>query len=298
MKLEPGDLVCIIAPASQFRSADRGLLSQAVSLLESWHLQVEVRIDHEHHFYLAGPDAIRANHLHAALAHAEAKAIFCTRGGYGSSRLLRHLDMRICPTAKFLVGHSDITSLHLAVSGLWPQVISVHGPNVATRQLLGAGAECELNRQSLYDVLFADNRELLQPLEFLLPGRAAGPLQGGCLSLIASAIGTGFGLRPEGTIVFLEDIGEPPYRIDRMLTQMRNAGTFNDVRGVVFGAMTKCSDPYNDLKMVLRDFFEDLSVPIAFGLRSGHGEVNLSIRLGAHVEMDSAAGVVRIGSSN
>ena len=170
-------------------------------------------------------------------------------------------------------------------------------PNIATRQLLGNTDECELNRQSLHDALFVEGYFLKQPLEFLRAGKASGPLQGGCLSLVASAVGTDFALRPSDAILFLEDTGEPPYRIDRMLTQLRNAGIFADVCGVAFGAMTNCLDPYNDLKSVLVDFFHDSSFPIALGLRSGHGEVNLSFRLGAHAIMDSAESTIAIGGT-
>src|SRR5436853_6221449 len=155
MRLIPGDDVCIIAPASQFRGKDRGLLAEAVSLLESWRLHVDVRIDERHHFYLAGPDVVRASHLNLALADPDTKAIFCTRGGYGSYRLLRYLNFGMMPLPKFLVGHRDITTLHLGIGKLWPQVVSVHGPNIATRQLLGSEAACERNRQALHDALFA-----------------------------------------------------------------------------------------------------------------------------------------------
>jgi muramoyltetrapeptide carboxypeptidase len=246
---------------------------------------------------IAEPDDVRAGHLNFALADCQAKAIFCTRGGYGSARLLRHLDSRMTPVPKFLVGHSDVTSLHLAISRIWPQVISVHGPHIATRHLLGDGVECELNRRSLHDSLFVDDRVLVEPVEFLRHGRARGPLLGGCLSLVASAIGTDFAPCPSGTILFLEDTGEPPYRIDRMLTQLMHAGAFDQVRGVIFGAMRRCTDPYNDLKSVLLDLFYRFSFPIAFGLKSGHGDINLSARLGAPIELDSDAGVVRIGKA-
>lgn len=98
--------------------------------------------------------------------------------------------------------------------------------------------------------------------------------------------------------MFLEDTGEPPYKIDRMLTQLRNAGTMDQVHGVVFGVMTKCSDPYNNLKSVLRDVLYECPIPIAFGLQSGHGGVNLSIRLGLQAEMDSDAGMIKFGASS
>jgi len=209
MRLQRGDVVWLIAPASQLRGDDHGLLAEGVSLLQGWGLQVELRVDPGHHFYLAGPDEVRAAHLNAALADPEAKAIFCTRGGYGSARLLQHLDLRSVPPPKLLVGHSDITSLHLAISSLWPQVISIHGPNIATRQLLGDSAECGLNRRSLHTSLFSANTLLVEPLEFIRTGRTSGPLVGGCLSLVSSAMGTEFLPRFQGTICFWRTLGNP-----------------------------------------------------------------------------------------
>jgi muramoyltetrapeptide carboxypeptidase len=292
MKLSAGDRVCVIAPASQFRGVDRTLLTQAVSLLESWNLRVDVRVDDRHHFYLAGTDLVRAGHLNDALADASVKAIFCTRGGYGSARLLTHIDTRLTPAPKFLVGHSDITSLHVAVSGLWPQIISVHGPNVATRQLLGTDEFCERNRQSLRKALFAD-RDFCEPVEFLRPGVGRGPLQGGCLSLVVAAVGTPFSTPTFGSILFLEDTSEPPYRVDRMISQLMNAGMLENVRGVVFGTMNECTDPYNNIRDVLRDLFNSAPYPVAFGFRSGHGNINISVHLGAPVELDGGSGTLR-----
>ncbi|MDN2578745.1 LD-carboxypeptidase [Aquibium sp. ELW1220] len=293
MRLKPGDLVCIVAPASQFRGADSDLLSAAVSLLQSWHLQVDVRVDDTHHFYLAGPDGIRASHLNSALVDDRIRAIFCTRGGYGSARLLRHLDSDLSPARKLLVGHSDITTLHLAAASFWPNIISIHGPNIATRQLLDDTRECELNRRSLHTAIFCEE-PVVEPIEFLRAGRARGLMIGGCLSLVAAALGTNYAPHFSESIVFLEDTGEPPYRIDRMLTQLRSAGVFESARAVVFGAMTNCTDPYNDLRSVIQDLLGDYSFPIAYGFRSGHGKVNLSLRLGTLVELSCEPSVIRI----
>jgi muramoyltetrapeptide carboxypeptidase len=100
-------------------------------------------------------------------------------------------------------------------------------------------------------------------------------------------VGTKYALQTEDVILFIEDTGEAPYKIDRMLTQMRNGGSFDMVRGVVFGAMSKCVDPYNDLRDIIRDLFSSSPFPVAFGLNSGHGELNISLRLGYYVELDS-----------
>lgn len=277
MVVRPGDGCSVIAPATQLRGADATLLDEAVALLESWGLHVTVRVERSHHFYLAGADEARAAHLAAALTDPHTRAIFCTRGGYGSPRLLARLDPGLSPGAKLLVGYSDVTALHLAAACPWPRVRPIHGPNLATRELLGPGPGRERNRLSLHRALFDPAYAVDEAVEFLVPGRAEGPLVGGCLSLVTSMLGTPFALRTRDAVLFLEDVGEAPYRIDRMLTQLRLAGAFDGVRGVVFGAMHDCKDAYNDLRDVIRDALGGLAVPVAFGLPSGHVPVNLAL---------------------
>lgn len=290
MYLSKGDAVSVIAPAAQLRSVDQELVARAVGLLNSWGLRVKIRIDNRHHFYLAGSDDIRAQHLTDALMDSESKAIFCARGGYGSSRLLSSLaSLSITPDEKIIVGYSDLTSLHMACRRLWPRIELIHGPNVITKQLLDDSENGEKNRASLHRALFT-NDGVEEKVDFLVTGRASGQLTGGCMSLITSTIGTPFAAETSGSILFLEDTGEPPYRIDRMITQMRLAGLFENVAGVVFGVMQNCRDPYNDLRDVLTDLFSNYSFPVAYGLRSGHGDVNLSLRLGWSAVLDSDSG--------
>lgn len=289
MLIKPGDGVSIVAPASQFRGADRPLLDRAIALLESWRLRVHVRVDPSHHFYLAGSDEARAAHLKQALTDPDSRAIFCTRGGYGSARLLCDLgSMDDYVPPKLLVGYSDITMLHLAAARLWPQMTLIHGPNVATAQILGEEPECDRNRQALHEALFSPPAVSTTTIEFLRGGKGAGPLKGGCLSMIAAAQGTRYSLDPRQAILLLEDTGEAPYKIDRMLTQLKLAGAFEEAQGIVFGVMPNCSDPYNDLKLVLKDFFGQYDFPVALGFQSGHGALNLAIRLGSLARLSSA----------
>lgn len=288
MNLQESDRVAIVAPASQLRGTDVALLGQAVHLLESWGLRPVPLVDAGNHLYLAGKDDVRAAHINAAMSDDSIKAVFCLRGGYGSSRLLPLLDRRIAPSPKLLVGYSDVTALHGAVAKLWPDVRLIHGPNIATNQLLGSSADCELTRESLRDALFSPGRRLREPVTFLRAGTAEGPLVGGCLSLLVSLLGTPFEVSTESSILFIEDTGEPPYRVDRMLTHMRNARMLDGVAGVVFGEMHKCTDPYNDIRTVVMDVLADAACPVAFGLRSGHGPVNISLRLGRSARLDGA----------
>lgn len=292
MKLEQGDAVAIISPSSQQRGADVGLVDQATEQLMKWGLSVRDLTNLSPRFYLAGADASRADSLRQALLDPSIKAIFCTRGGYGSPRLMPYLREWLNVSSKFLVGYSDVSALHMAAGVLWPQVIRVHGPNVATVQFLGDGDDAVRNRNSLHELLFSGECNLNEPVESLCPGRADGRIEGGCLSLVSSSVGTGLLPNMDGAIIFLEDVGEPPYRIDRMLTQLKNSRLLDRGAGIVFGQMNRCTDPHNDLKDVLRDLLCDFRGPVAFGLKSGHGSTNISVMLGQRVCLDTLAGTI------
>jgi muramoyltetrapeptide carboxypeptidase len=294
VKLVAGDTVAIIAPASQLPSKDRELLPRAVDLLESWGLTVRVAVDHGNWFYLAGKDAVRAHHVEDALGDSSVRAVFCMRGGYGSSRILRQL--KCSPTPKIVVGYSDITALHAYLAAKHPGVALVHGPNVATNQLLGSGPGSVRNRESLRDALFDSDYKLVESIEVLRGGSAVGNLFGGCLTVLASLIGTPYLPNLDNAILFLEDAGEAPYRIDRLLTQLTDSGSLDRVSGVIFGPMHKCADPYNDIRAVIADALSRLTVPIGFGLGSGHGPLNLSLPLGAPVRLDADAGSLVVGA--
>ena len=292
MKLENGDSVAIISPASQQRGTDIGLVHQATEQLMDWGLRVRDLTNLSPCFYLAGADASRADSLHRALVDPSIKAVFCTRGGYGSPRLMPYIREWTNVSSKFLVGYSDVSALHMAAGVLWPQVIRVHGPNVATTQFLGDGSDAVHNRNSLRELLFCGESDLNESVESLSLGRAEGRIEGGCLSLISSSVGTALLPNMDDAIVFLEDVGEPPYRIDRMLTQLKNSRLLDRAAGIVFGQMNRCVDPHNDLKDILRDLLCDFRGPVAFGLKSGHGSTNISVMLGQRVCLDTLAGTI------
>lgn len=287
MILRPSDTVALILPAAELPEADAALLKEAAHVLEGWGLRVAMHLERRRHFYLAGTDAVRARHLHAVLADPSVRAIFAARGGYGCLRLLSHLDPKLKPGEKFLVGFSDVTALHLAQARLWPRLRAVHGPNVASHHFLGPEKEAERNRAALHGALFDPAYQVEEPVTFIREGRAEGPLVGGCLSLVAAMLGSGFVPRTRERILFLEDVREAPYRIDRMLVQLRNAGLFDHVAGVVFGEMHDCADGINDIPAVIADVLAGSSYPIAFGLPAGHGALNLALPLGRRAVLDS-----------
>ncbi|MEM7376503.1 MAG: LD-carboxypeptidase [Pseudomonadota bacterium] len=292
LMLKPGDGVALVAPAGQVRTADRPLVDDAVALLEGWGLRVSRGVESDNHFYLAGADDKRTAHFRAALSDPELRAVFCTRGGYGSARLwpaLRHADVA---SPRLLVGFSDITSLHLMAEQCWPEIECVHGPNLATAQMHGDHAA--QNRAALHRALFAWQPETVA-LQTVVPGRARGRLVGGCLSLIAAAMGTPYQLDADGGIVLLEDTGEAPYRIDRMLVHLRNAGLFDTAAGVVLGTMPGCVDPYNDLLEIVSELMTPVGLPVLAGLATGHGDRNLAVRLNRVVELDGDRATIRLG---
>ena len=238
--------------------------------------------------YLAGDDPRRLAELEAALADADVGANVAARGGYGATRLLEHLDAaRIGRARKLLVGFSDVTALHCA--WLRAGLRAVHGPMVAA---LGRAPGELLGRW-----IAAVEGVAPPPLSDLTPlagGAAEGPLVGGNLAVLAALVGTPYAPPLDGAVLFLEDVGERPYRVDRMLTTLRHAGWLARVRGVVLGAFTDSAPGPDgtDVDAVLADRLGDLGVPVGAGLPAGHVDDHLELPLGAPVRLDADAGTL------
>jgi muramoyltetrapeptide carboxypeptidase len=267
--LAPGDLVGVCAPSGPVNPdrLDRGI----AALREMGYAVREMPGTRSRVRFTAGPAPDRLASLHALFADDAVAGIVCARGGAGAIGLLQGLDLELLRAhPKVFVGYSDLTLVHLALGRLGH--VSVHGPMVS-REL----ADDAFDRAS-FDFAVAGKGQpwASEPDELLVvrQGEARGTLRGGCLSLLAAAAGTPWALRPqEDTILFLEDVDEPPYRIDRMLWQLRLSGAFEGVTGVVFGDMRACAPPFDadfGLEDVVRDALTGLDVPIALGLSSGH----------------------------
>jgi len=291
LRLHSGDVVGVIAPSG---AVDGARLEAGIEVLEGWGLRVEVgKAVLARHMYLAGDDEARLADLEGMLDEARVRAIFCARGGYGSQRLLPRLDARkLVREPKPIVGYSDATALLNAAVGAG--VVAVHGPMVAddiARGLSGRSAH------QLWSLLTdpAWRWEAEAP-EVVRPGCARGRLVGGCLAVLVAALGTPYALDTEGAILFLEDVAERPYRLDRLLTQLRQAGRLDRVAGIVFGSMAACPqiDGVGPLEVV-RACCADLACPVAFGLPAGHDPRaaacdNLALPLGVAVELDAERG--------
>ncbi|GAA2207915.1 LD-carboxypeptidase [Nonomuraea monospora] len=292
--MRPGDTVAVVSPSGP---ANAVLLKRGIQRLESLGLKV---IAGEHVLarqgldYLAGDDAARAADLQAAWCDPAVSGVFCSRGGYGAARLLGLLDWDAMREAgpKVLLGSSDITALHNAFA-IELGVPTLHGPMAACDVIAGDenGPEPQ-TWESLRAALFGTPGTVTGD-RVLAPGRAEGVVRGGNLSLIASMCGTRWQPSFDGAIAFLEDVGEEPYRIDRMLTQLLQAGVFDGVRGIALGSWVKCGDPYP----VLEDRLKPLGVPIVAGLPVGHGSPQHSVWFnvlgGIDTESCSLSGVMR-----
>jgi muramoyltetrapeptide carboxypeptidase len=291
LRLRSGDVVGVIAPSG---ALDGARLEAGIKVLEGWGLRVEVgKAVLARQAYFAGDDQARLADLEQMLDDTRVRAIFCARGGYGSQRLLPHLDLRkLVREPKPIVGYSDATALLNAAVGAG--VVAVHGPMVADDIARG------LSRRSAHQLwsLLSDPAwqwEADAP-DVVRPGRARGRLVGGCLAVLVAALGTPYALETEGAILFLEDVAERPYRLDRLLTQLRQSGRLDAVAGIVFGNMAACPqiDGVGPLEVV-RACCADLACPVAFGLPAGHDPSgatceNFALPLGVFVELDTERG--------
>ncbi len=282
-RLARGAVVGIAAPASAF---DRAELASGLRALEA--LGFRPRLPEglfSVHGGFAGDDAHRARLLERLFADPEVEAVLCARGGWGSLRILPLLDYAaIAARPKALVGFSDATALLAAVSARAGLVV-FHGPMAA-----GLGGAARQTRTGLVQALCSGEPVSirLRRREVLRPGRAEGRLAGGNLTTLCHLIGTPFAPDFRGRILFLEERGEAPYRIDRMLTQMRLAGLLAGVRGVVLGSFGDCG-PLEEIGRIVAQAFGERRLPIVAGLPAGHGEPNRTLPFGTRALLDTSA---------
>lgn len=247
--------------------------------------------------YLAGTDEQRAGDLAQAFADSSVDAVFCSRGGYGCARIVGRLPLdAMAASGKLLCGFSDVTTLHLALNrrGLatlyCPMLLtlSVPRPSFVAESLL-AGL-------SGGDPLAVDHP---RP-DTVVPGTAEGALTGGCLCLLADSAGTDDAYDPVGKIVVIEDVDEPPHRVDAMLTQMLNQGRIQKAAGIVVGEMTRTDEAADpsigpaDWRAIVRDRLAGLGLPMVLDFPFGHAPAALSVPLGVRAELDAGAGTLRL----
>ncbi|MEV8589200.1 LD-carboxypeptidase [Streptomyces sp. NPDC051180] len=294
-RLRPGARVAVVSPSGPVPE-DR--LDAGLDILRGWGLEPVVAphvLDtHPALGYLAGEDRARARDLTEAWCDPTVAAVFCARGGFGAQRMVDLVDWRAVQEAgpKVFVGYSDVTALHEALA-VRAGFAGLHGPMVAAGTFL-TDAD---TRESLRATLFEPETVRtvgLGTARALAPGRARGVTLGGCVSLLAADLGTPQG-RPSarGGLLLLEDVGEEPYRLDRILTQLLRSGWLDGVAGIALGSWTECG-PYEDVRALLSDRLGGLGVPVVEELGFGHGASAPTVPLGLPAVLDAEAGTLTL----
>ena len=290
-RLSPGDTVRLVAPSGPL---PREELEAGARLLGA---RYRVRYDPALLFrsegFLAGPDEHRLAELTAALADPDARAVFMARGGYGLLRLLPHLDLSgLRERPKVIVGFSDTTALLATINRAG--VAAVHGPVVTQLQRLPAE-----DHEALFGLLERPGHGLLlSDLTPVIPGRVQGPLLGGNLEVFSRLLGTPFLPDLSGAVLLLEDIGERPYRVDRLITHLDLAGVFSAVSAVVLGQFVDCREREGSplvspsVEEVLDERLSRLGIPVVTGAQIGHGARNVAVPYGTLVELDTRNGTL------
>jgi len=296
--LKRGDLIGLISPASKI--ADTSRIDRGVRYLEGLGYRTTIGANATKlHGYLAGTDEERAADIHAMFDDPRVRAIFCIRGGYGTPRLLPLLQYQIIVShPKILVGYSDITALQLA---FWKKagLVSFHGSMVGVDM---ADPMDPFTEELFWRLLTSSEKVGVVPFpdpkpEPVVQGTASGRLLGGNLAVLASLIGTAYQPRFDSSILFLEDIGEDPYRVDRMLAQLRGASLLAKASGIMTGHFTDCvpkdlNTPTFSVEQVLHDYLTSSGCPSLTRVPFGHEHRNLPIPIGVRARIDASVGVL------
>jgi muramoyltetrapeptide carboxypeptidase len=291
--LRLGDPVLLVSPSGPLRPER---LELGVALLTGWGLQVRVAPHaYDRAGYLAGTDADRLADLNAGLRDPAVRGLICTRGGYGAQRIVDGLDhAAVRQDPKLLAGFSDITALQL---GLWQgaRLATVHGPGASWVPERTGPVSAESLRHALMstDPIAVAADESVETAPVRVPGVATGTLLGGNLSLLVSTVGTPDWPDLTGAILFVEEVEEPPYKVDRMLLHLRRSGALAGIAGIAIGQFTNCADEWSTTIVdVLTDHLGELGVPVLGGLPVGHGTDQLTIPLGVPAVLDAGAGTL------
>ncbi|HSH50480.1 MAG TPA: LD-carboxypeptidase [Bacteroidales bacterium] len=284
-KLKPGDAIGIVAPARKIEKSD---IEPAVKILEQWGLYIvfgKNLFNQERQF--AGTDKERADDIQLLLDDSNIKAIFCARGGYGTIKTLRYLDFtRFVKKPKWIIGYSDITALHAHLHNLG--IKSIHG--IMPLNFPADGLENEAT-ESLKKLLFGDtNTYKFNAHPFNKTGKSKGAVVGGNLSVLYSIAGTKYDIDTDYKILFLEDLDEYLYHIDRMMMNLKLSGKLDKLNGLIVGGMTDMNDntiPFGKTAYeIIRDAVADYDYPVCYQFPAGHINNNLALVFGAKITVD------------
>jgi len=293
--LKFGDVIGIVAPSGP---TTKEKVKLAKDQLEG--LGFQVKLGHscyEKHGYLSGKDEVRARDLNHMFEDQEVQGIICLRGGYGASKILNRIDLeQIAKRPKVFVGYSDITALHLAMNQI-SKLVTFHGP-MGSSDI--AGGLDDFTREGFLKAVMGSSPmgEIQNPkgkkMQSLVGGKANGILVGGNLSLIAATMGTPYEIDTKGKILFLEEIGEEPYRVDRMLTQLLLSGKLEDAEGILLGDWMDCEPEEPEKSLSLMAVFEEiigpLGKPTIYDVEAGHCSPMITLPFGVRAFLDAEEG--------
>lgn len=290
-RLSPGGRVGVIAPAGCVDERD---LASGVQVIRQYGFDVELAPSIlERRGYLAGDERARANDLVSFFERIDISAIFCARGGFGSAQLLpylTHVDFSAAP--KIFAGYSDITMLLNWFNQRFG-LVTFHAPMVAMEMARGLNSR---SQEGFWSLLMGKNKEWRVELgEIIRPGIAEGAMMGGCLSVLVTSLGTPYEIETNGKLLFLEDVGERPYRVERMLTHLKMAGKLDHLAGLVFGDFINCEgDGSREVRQIVGEMFAHASYPVVMGLPAGHGPDNITLPFGVRTLLDGVSGTLAL----
>jgi len=293
--LRPGDTIGIISPASPIEEKYKDSFDKGVNVLKNLGYNIKIgRHALKQNGYLAGSDEQRASDLMEMFMDKNINAIICSRGGYGSERLLRYLDFEtIAKNPKIFAGYSNISIL-LNIFSQYAGFITFHSPMIINFD--GSSDEYNtknfINTISLYQSKFVLGKKAEGKCQSKYRYKASGPLLGGNLTTIIGTIGTKYEIKTENSILFLEEVNEQAYSIDRMLTLLKNTGKLELCRGFILGDFTNCLDSSGkSIRDVINDIIIPLGKPVILSFRCGHGPIKATLPFGTTVEINTRTGI-------
>lgn len=304
-KLNKNDLIGVISPSSL--PSDLSRINKGIEYLEKNGFRVKIGKNvGKFRGYLAGTDEERLEDIHDMFSDKEVKAIFAIRGGYGSGRLLEKINYNLIKkNPKIFVGYSDITALQMAIysqTGL----ITFAGPMVAVD--FGAEQINPFAEENFWNMLTSNKKvgKILNPnnekLFILNKGRGEGKLIGGNLAVLVSLLGSKYIPFFKDSILFIEEIGESPYRVDRMLNQLKLSGILKSINGILLGRFVDCYETDTEkrsltLNEVIADYFSDMKVPVMYNFIHGHVDNTLTVPIGAKSKINASRGFIEINEN-
>jgi muramoyltetrapeptide carboxypeptidase len=288
--LRRGGRIGVVAPAG---CVDEAWLTAGVQALRAEGFEVELAPGiYDRKGYLAGDDEKRARDLQRFFSRRDVDAIFCARGGFGSVQLLPHSTTLVRLPPKIFAGYSDVTILlnwFLQSCGM----VTFHAPMVGMEFARGL---TQRSRDHLWRTLTGEGWQWeIAVGEVIKSGRVEAEMLGGCLSVLVTTLGTPYEIDTRDKLLFLEDVGERPYRVERMLTHLRMAGKLERLAGLVFGDFTQCDgEGSRDIRGVICELFDKAPYPVVMGIPAGHGEENLALPFGVKMALDGNAATLSL----